>query len=91
MSEHAQVDDCQVFCWLVYIRDTLKRNSEAEKITQMCDFNFPEYFMFGNTSITTAYLFASATNSFGFWNDLKEDDIDNCAGRNTCNSVLSLK
>ena len=61
MSEHAQVDDRQVFCWLVY-------------------------FMFGlNTSIETltAYLFASATNSFGFWNDLKEDDIDNCAGRNT--------
>ena len=36
-----------------------------------------------------AHLFPSATDSFGFWNDLKEDDIDNCAGCNACKSIGS--
>ena len=31
-------------------------------------------------------LFSSSTHSFGFWNDLKEDDVDNSTGRNTCNN-----
>ena len=39
-------------------------------------------------SLPTVHLFAGAADSFGFWNDLKEDDIDNCAGCNACNIIF---